>query len=135
MTVRQLKKTFNCGGDTIQRVRKAIQEKKPLEVPGRKRFNPVRDDQTLVALVDSITGENGAVSDADLAHLLGTSKSTVNRIRHDLHYSFCPLRHGPLLEERKIEALSRSVVPTRTTTGLARCSPTNLASQRRRIAP
>ena len=33
MSVRQLKKAFNCGGDTIQRVRKAIQEKKPLEVP------------------------------------------------------------------------------------------------------
>ena len=75
-----------------------------LEVPGRKRINPVRDDQTLVGLVDSITGKNGAVSDADLAHLLGTSMSTVNRIRYDLHCSFRPLRHGPLLEERQIEA-------------------------------
>ena len=37
MTVRELKKEFKCGGCLIQQVRKAIQEKKPLKVPGRKK--------------------------------------------------------------------------------------------------
>ena len=54
--------------------------------------------------MDTITGDNGAVSDADLANLLETSRSSVNRIRHDLRYSYRPLRHGPLLQDRQIQA-------------------------------
>ena len=83
---------------------KSHRREKASRGPGAEKKQPTRDDQTLVGLVDAITGEDGAVSDADLAHLLGTSRSTVNRIRHDLHYSFSPLRHGPLLQERQIEA-------------------------------
>ena len=64
----------------------------------------MRDNQTLVGLVDTITRGNGAVSDGDLANLLGTSKTTVNRIRHDLKFSYRPLRHGHRLEERHVEA-------------------------------
>ena len=104
MTVREMKKTFKCGGCLIQQVRKAIREKKPLKVPGHKHINPIRDDPSLVGLVDTITGDNGAVSDGDLANLLGTSRSSVNRIRHDLKYAYRPLRHGPLLQDRQIEA-------------------------------
>ena len=74
------------------------------EGPRAQTINPVRDDPSLVGLVDTITGDNGAVSDADLANLLGTSRSSVNRIRHDLRYSYRPLRHGPLLEDRQVEA-------------------------------
>ena len=40
MTVREMKKTFKSGGCLIQQVRKAIREKKPLKVPGRKQINP-----------------------------------------------------------------------------------------------
>ena len=104
MTVREMKKTFKCGGCLIQQVRKAIREKKPLKVPGHKHINPIRDDPSLVGLVDTITGDNGAVSDADLANLLGTSRSSVNRIRQDLKFSYRPLRHGPLLQDSQIDA-------------------------------
>ena len=104
MSIRALKKSFNCGSDTIRSVRKAIEEKKPLKSPGRKRINPVRDDPALVALVDAITREDGALSDADLANLLGISRTSVNRIRHDLKFSYRPLRHGPRLEARQVEA-------------------------------
>ena len=54
-------------------------------------------------LVDTHTWENGAVSDSDLASILGTSKATVNRIRHDLKYSYRPLRHAPRLTDRHIQ--------------------------------
>ena len=64
----------------------------------------MRDNPTLVGLVDTITKGNGAVSDGDLGNLLGTSKTTVNRIRHDLKFSYRPLRHGSRLEERQVEA-------------------------------
>ena len=36
--------------------------------------------------------------------MLGTSKSTINRIRHDLRFSYRPLRHAPRLNDRQIQA-------------------------------
>ena len=95
MSVAKLKKTFRCGAELIRRVRKAIEEKKPLQVPGRKITKPVRNDETLIGLVDAMTRENGGLSDSTLATILGTSQASINRIRHDLSYSYKPLRHGP----------------------------------------
>ena len=51
-----------------------------------------------------MTRENGALSDSDLANILGTSRASVNRIRRDNDYKYKPLPHGPLLEPRQIEA-------------------------------
>ena len=103
MPIAELKKRFRCGAELIGRVRKAITEKKPLQVRRRKGVNPVRDNQELVRLVDSITRENGSFSDENLANILGTSKTTVNRIRHDLKYSYRPLHHAPLFTDRHIQ--------------------------------
>ena len=103
MSIAEMKKAFKCGADLIGKVRRAIVEKKPLPLRRRKGVNPVRDNQELVRLVDSITRENGGVSDGVLANILGTSKATVNRIRHDLKYSYKPLHHAPLLTDRHIQ--------------------------------
>ena len=79
------------------------QQKKTLQVRSRKHINPVRDDPSLKRLVDSITRENGAISDGNLANVVGTSKATVNRISHDLKYSYKPLPHAPRLNDRHIQ--------------------------------
>ena len=102
-SVRELKKRFKCGAEQIRRVKKSIEEKKPLSIPGEKPVKPVRDDRVLVNLADSMTRENGALSDSDLANILGVSRATINRIRHDKDFSYKPLRHGPLLNQRQIE--------------------------------
>ena len=81
MSVRECKKRFNCGAELIRRVKKCIEEKKPLSIPWRPHIKPVRDDPVLVSLVDSMTRENGSMSDSDLANVLGTSRATINRIR------------------------------------------------------
>ena len=104
MSGASLKKSFKCGSDLIGRVRKSIVEKKPIEVPGRKHIKPIRSDENLVRLVDTITRNNGGVSDSELARFVETSRASVNRIRHDLNYSYKPLLHGPFLNERQIEA-------------------------------
>ena len=54
--------------------------------------------------MDDATLENGHVSDADLSTILGVSRNTVNRIRHDLNFKYKALSHGPLLTERQIAA-------------------------------
>lgn len=104
MTVRELKKRFSCGAELISEVRTSIVEKKPLKVPGHKKVKPVRNDPRLVELVDSMTRKDGSLSNADLANALMTSKSSVGRIRHDKKFSYRPLRHGPRLEDRHVEA-------------------------------
>ena len=104
MTIVQMKKSFRCGAELIQKVRKAINEKKPLPIPGHKKGNPVRNDPALIGLVDTMTREDGSLSNGALASILGTSESTINRIRHDLAYSYRPLRHGPHLLERHFAA-------------------------------
>ena len=73
----------------------------PLKRPGKK---PVRNDPSLVRLVDQITSNDGHVSDGELSVLLGTSRTTINNIRHDLKYDYKALRHGPVLTELQIEA-------------------------------
>ena len=102
MTVAQMKKRFNCGAKLISDVRKAVVEKKPLRLPGRTKKKPVRDNAILVGLVDSMTRENGMVSDSDLANILGTSRMSVNRVRHDLQFTYKALRHGPVLSQRHV---------------------------------
>ena len=102
-SVRELKKRFKCGAEQIRRVKKSIEEKKPLSIPGEKPVKPVRDDRVLVNLADSMTRENGALSDSDLANILGASRASINRIRHDAQFTYKPLRHGPLLNPRQIE--------------------------------
>ena len=104
MTVAQMKKSFRCGAELIQKVRKAIVEKKPLPIPGHEKGNPVRNDPALIGLVDAMTREDGSLSNGALASILGTSESTINRIRHDLGYSYRPLGHGPHLLERHFAA-------------------------------
>ena len=86
MSVRELKRRFNCGAELIKRVKKSIEEKRPLSIPGKKPVKPVRDDRVLINLVDSMTRENGALSDSDLANILETSRATINRIRHDKQF-------------------------------------------------
>ena len=103
MSVSYLKKRFNCGAKLIGDVTKSIQEKKPLQMPGRKKIRPVRDDKVLIDLVNSFTRNDGGISDADLSNILGTSRMTINRIRHDLEFSYKPLRSGPGLTELQIE--------------------------------
>ena len=51
-----------------------------------------------------MTREDGSLTNADLANLLLTSKSSVGRIRHDKKYAYRPLRHGPRLEDRHVAA-------------------------------
>ena len=104
MSVRELKKRFSCGSKLISDVRKAIEERKPLQLPGHKKDKPVRNDPRLVELVDTMTREDGSLTNADLANLLLTSKSSVGRIRHDKKYAYRPLRHGPRLEDRHVAA-------------------------------
>ena len=60
----------------------------------------MRSDPTLIRLVDTMTREDGSLSNGSLANTLGASESSINRIRHDLAYAYKPLRHGPLLRER-----------------------------------
>ena len=101
MSFEKMKRSFRCGADSIQRVRKAIEEKKPLPMPGRKMINPVRDNENLRGLVETMTKENGRVSDRDLSQALGTSRMSINRIRHDLDFSYKPLGHAPALNEKQ----------------------------------
>ena len=98
-----LKQMFRCGADLIYRVKKAIEERKPICVPRRGK-KPIRNDPTLKRLVDESTSANGHMSDAELSTILGTSRSTVNNIRHDLKYKYKALRHGPVLSERQVHA-------------------------------
>ena len=100
MTVAEMKKTFGCGAELIRKVREAINEKKPLPVPGRKKEKPVRSDRALINLVDTMTREDGSLSSGALANILGSSESSINRIRQDLGYSYKPLRNGPRLLQR-----------------------------------
>ena len=104
LPVAALKKSFKCGSDLIKRVSKSIEEKKPIEIPGHKHIKPVRNDEHLVRIVDSITRNNGGVSDAELARFVETSRASVNRIRHDLKCDYKPLLHAPFLNERQIQA-------------------------------
>ena len=104
MTIAQMKKQFKCGADMISRVRKAIREKRPIPIAGHKKEKPVRNDAVLKNLVDAMTRENGGVSSSKLANVLGVSESSINHIRHDLQYSFKPLRHCPVLKERHVIA-------------------------------
>mgnify|MGYP004579369149 CR=1 FL=1 len=102
MTIAEMKKQFNCGAKLISDVSKAIAEKKPIPIPGHKKTKPVRDNVILIGLVDAMTRENGAVSDTDLSIILGTSRMSINRVRHDLKYTYKALRHGPVLSGRHI---------------------------------
>ena len=102
MSVAEMKKRFNCGAQLISDVRKALVEKKPLPIPGRKKINPVRDNTILIGLVDSMTRENGRVSDSDLANVLGTRRMRVNRAQHDLQFTYKALRHIPVLSQRHV---------------------------------
>ena len=98
----KLKRMFCCGAETISRVRKSIAEKKPLPLPRKRRS--VRNDPVLRRLIDQSTLENGHLSDSALSSVLGTSRSTVNKIRHDLKFKYKPLRHGPVLSQRQVAA-------------------------------
>ena len=62
----------------------------------------MRDNGVLIGLVDSMTRQNGGVSDSDLANVLRTSRMSVNRVRHDLKYTYKALRHGPVLSQRNV---------------------------------
>ena len=64
----------------------------------------MRNDAVLKRLVDEFTTENGHLSDTELASILGTSRNTINRIRHDLEFKYKQLRHGPVLSQRQVEA-------------------------------
>ena len=87
----------------IRRVRESITERRPLQIPGHQKAKPVRENPVLVQLVDATTHENGGASDLELARLFGTSRATINRIRHDLEYSYRPLRHAPFMTTVQIE--------------------------------
>ena len=60
----------------------------------------MRNDQALINLVDAMTRADGSLSNGALANILGSSESSINRIRHDLAYSYKPLRNGPRLLQR-----------------------------------
>ena len=102
MSQEKMKKQFQCRAESINRVRQAIVERPPLQIPGHKK--KVRENVVLVQLVDATTRENGGASDMELARLFETSRATINIIRHDLQYSFKPLRHSPFMTARHILA-------------------------------
>ena len=104
LSIHKMKRRFKCGAELIMRTRKAIDEKKPVPSPGHKRDKPVRSNEILRGLVDSMTTGNGGVSCASLAKVLGASPASINRIRHDLDYTYKPLRHGPVLNQRQVRA-------------------------------
>ena len=62
MSIDQMKRSFNCGADMISRTRRAIMEKKPIPPPRHNREHPVRHNQILRNLVDTLTRGNGGVS-------------------------------------------------------------------------
>ena len=99
----ELKRTFSCGAALIYRIKSAVRERKPkcLLKGGKKN---VRNDVALKRLVDEFTTENGHLSDTELASILGTSRNTINRIRHDLEFKVKQLRHGPVLSQRQVDA-------------------------------
>ena len=101
--IARLKRMFHCGSELAMRVKKAVAERKqiPLKRSGKK---PMRNDPSLIRLVDQTTTHNGHVSDGELAALLGTSRTTINNIRHDLKFDYKALRHGPVLTQRQVEA-------------------------------
>ena len=101
-TFDKLKHMFRCGSELISRVRKCIAEKKPLPLPNKRKS--VRNDPVLRRLIDQSTMENGHISDSALASILGTSRNTVNKIRHDLKFKYKALRHGPILSQRQVAA-------------------------------
>ena len=103
MSIAEMKRVFGCGAALINRVRKAIVEKKPIPFPKPGKKN-IRNNPLLRRLVDESTIADGHVSDADLSRILGTSRNTINRIRHDLNFKYKALSHGPLLTERQIAA-------------------------------
>ena len=102
-TIAELKKTFSCGAELIYRIKSAVAERKPICLPKRGKAN-VRNDAGLKTLVDRLTTENGHLSDTELASMLGTSRSTINRVRHDLLFKYKQLRHGQVLSERQVDA-------------------------------
>ena len=99
-------------------MRRSIEEKKPIGIPGHKHVKPIRHDENLVGLVDTITKNNGGVSDAELARFLETSRASVNRIRHDLNNSYKPLLHAPFSTSGKSKTGSSFVETIMMTTGL-----------------
>ena len=101
--IAKLKRMFGCGADLIYRVKKAVEQRTAISLPTRGK-KPIRNDPVLRRLVDDATRANGHVSDTELSSLLGTSRSTVNNIRHDLDYKYKALRHGPVLLERHVQA-------------------------------
>ena len=101
--IAKLKRMFGCGADLIYRVKKAVEQRTAISLPTRGK-KPIRNDPVLRRLVDDATRANGHVSDTELSSLLGTSRSTVNNIRHDLDYKYKALRHGPVLSERQVQA-------------------------------
>ena len=103
MSQEKMKRQFRCGAELINRVRECVVERRPLPIPGRKRGKPVRENVVLVQLVDATTRENGGASDMELSRLFVTSRATINRIRHDLQYSYKPLRHAPFMTARHIQ--------------------------------
>ena len=94
---------FGCGADLIYRVKKTVEQRTEIRLATRGK-KPIRNDPLLRRLVDEATRANGHVSDTELSSLLGTSRSTVNNIRHDLDYKYKALRHGPVLSERQVQA-------------------------------
>ena len=134
MTVRELKKRFSCCAELIYEVRTSI-EKKTLKVPSHKKVKQVRNDPRLVELVDSMTREDGSLSNADIANVLITSKSSVGRIRHDKKLSYRPLRHGPRLENRHVEARLAFCRAHVNDDLLGACSRTRPGSRRTLTAP
>ena len=103
LAVAKLKKLFGCGAELIARVKYAIAQKKPIPIPRKGRRN-IRNNNILRGLIDATTMENGHISDSELSSMLGTSRNTVNRIRHDLNFRYKALRHGPALSPRQIRA-------------------------------
>ena len=101
-SIAKLKEMFHCGSELATRVKNSVAERRPIPLrrPGKK---PMRNDPVLMRLVDQTTSRDGHVSDGELASLLGTSRTTVNNIRHDLKFTYKALRHGPVLSERQID--------------------------------
>ena len=68
--------------------------------PGSQTHQTNKEPRTPCEICRHHHSNNGGVSDSELARFVETSRASVNRIRHDMNYSYKPLRHGPFLKER-----------------------------------
>ena len=128
-SIAQLKRMFHCGSELAMGVKKAVAERRqiPLKRSGKK---PMRNDPSLIRLVDQTTSRNGHVSDTELASILvqAGQQSTTSAMTSSETTSRSAT--GRFCRSGRSRRDSRSAVTTLIETVRLSCSPTSRESQR-----